>query len=90
MSYLTLHHVTYSTYRRQHVHARTSTQASARACPHTHAHTGISTGTAAAAVGGITTVTDMPLNSFPATTHTSLLRDKQQLAEVGFGPLVFA
>uniref|UniRef100_A0A7S3QQ76 allantoinase n=1 Tax=Dunaliella tertiolecta TaxID=3047 RepID=A0A7S3QQ76_DUNTE len=42
---------------------------------------GISTGTAAAAVGGITTLTDMPLNSFPATTNTQLLKKKQQLAE---------
>eukprot|EP00967_Tisochrysis_lutea_P111957 scaffold176407_cov20-Tisochrysis_lutea.AAC.1 len=46
------------------------------------ADVGISTGTAAAAVGGITTLTDMPLNSFPATTNTQLLKKKQQLAEM--------
>lgn len=44
--------------------------------------TGISTGTSAAAVGGITTVVDMPLNSDPVTTRFELLIEKQELAKV--------
>jgi allantoinase len=45
-------------------------------------HTGITTGTAAAAAGGVTTLVDMPLNSFPVTTVRSRLEEKQKLAEV--------
>ena len=51
---------------------------------------GIDTATAAAAAGGITTVIDMPLNSFPTTTTAQRVRDKIRLArrkarvDVGF------
>jgi dihydroorotase-like cyclic amidohydrolase len=37
---------------------------------------GVSTATAAAAAGGITTVIDMPLNSAPAATNADILRKK--------------
>jgi dihydroorotase-like cyclic amidohydrolase len=48
---------------------------------HTHTHTaGITTGTTAAAKGGITTVVDMPLNSKPTTTTLERLIEKQELA----------
>ncbi len=57
-------------------------EAISTSCIAAHTCAGISTGTAAAAVGGITTVTDMPLNSYPATTNTELLLEKQQLAKV--------
>ncbi|KAL6762537.1 allantoinase [Haematococcus lacustris] len=43
---------------------------------------GIETGTRAAVVGGVTTVVDMPLNSFPVTTTVEQLRAKQELAKV--------
>lgn len=49
---------------------------------------GLTTGTAAAAVGGITTVIDMPLNSDPVTTVANRLREKQELANVGGKQLV--
>uniref|UniRef100_A0A7S0S525 allantoinase n=1 Tax=Chlamydomonas leiostraca TaxID=1034604 RepID=A0A7S0S525_9CHLO len=42
---------------------------------------GISTGTLAAAVGGVTTVVDMPLNSDPVTTVLPRLQDKQIAAK---------
>ncbi len=42
----------------------------------------MSTGTAAAAAGGITTVVDMPLNSYPAVVNASLLAEKQDVAKV--------
>ncbi|KAJ9522481.1 hypothetical protein QJQ45_008226 [Haematococcus lacustris] len=42
---------------------------------------GIETGTRAAVVGGVTTVVDMPLNSFPVTTTVEQLRAKQELAK---------
>ncbi|GAX85441.1 hypothetical protein CEUSTIGMA_g12857.t1, partial [Chlamydomonas eustigma] len=42
---------------------------------------GLTTGTAAAAAGGVTTLVDMPLNSFPVTTVRSRLEEKQMLAE---------
>lgn len=40
------------------------------------------TATAAAAAGGVTTVVDMPLNSFPTTTRAERLAQKMQIAEV--------
>ncbi len=43
----------------------------------------MATATAAAAVGGVTTVVDMPLNSNPVTTVASQLLLKQKLAKVG-------
>ncbi len=46
---------------------------------------GITTGTSAAAAGGITTVIDMPLNSHPCTTNVKLLREKMSVAKVGAG-----
>ncbi len=42
---------------------------------------GFATGTNAAAVGGVTTVVDMPLNSVPATTTTEGLQAKLAAAE---------
>ncbi len=36
-------------------------------------------------MGGITTVVDMPLNSFPVTTTLEQLQAKQALLKVGFG-----
>lgn len=48
-----------------------------------HPHgTGITSGTSAAAAGGITTVVDMPLNSDPVTTNLEQLLIKQGLAKV--------
>ncbi len=53
---------------------------------HTHGHAhrcaGIKSGTRAAAAGGVTTVIDMPLNSFPVTTTVEQLRRKMALARV--------
>ncbi len=43
---------------------------------------GIQTGTAAAAAGGITTLVDMPLNSYPVATVRSRLEEKQALVKV--------
>lgn len=43
---------------------------------------GMSTATSAAAAGGITTVIDMPLNSFPTTTNAEELLKKMAIAEV--------
>ncbi|KAG1653024.1 hypothetical protein FOA52_009230 [Chlamydomonas sp. UWO 241] len=48
--------------------------------PGREAWEGLTTGTTAAAKGGITTVIDMPLNSFPTTTTLERLRQKQELA----------
>ena len=51
---------------------------------------GFATGTMAAALGGVTTVVDMPLNSIPPTVDVASLRIKQQAAlgqtfvDVGF------
>ena len=42
---------------------------------------GFATATRAAAAGGVTTVVDMPLNSVPATTTVSALREKLAAAE---------
>ncbi|PNG99756.1 Allantoinase, partial [Tetrabaena socialis] len=42
---------------------------------------GITTGTQAAAAGGVTTVIDMPLNSFPVTTTIAQLEAKKELAK---------
>lgn len=42
---------------------------------------GFETATKAAAAGGVTTLTDMPLNSFPATTSVEALREKLKSAE---------
>lgn len=42
---------------------------------------GMSTATMAAAAGGVTTVVDMPLNSFPTTCNASLLKDKIAIAK---------
>ena len=46
---------------------------------------GISSGTAAAAAGGSTTVVDMPLNSDPVTITAELLLQKMEVAKVGWG-----
>jgi dihydroorotase-like cyclic amidohydrolase len=46
---------------------------------------GISTGTAAAAAGGSTTVVEMPLNSDPVTTTAELLKVKMEVAKVSRG-----
>src|SRR5207247_1403579 len=51
---------------------------------------GFETATAAAAVGGVTTIVDMPLNSIPATTSAAALHAKREAArgrvaiDVGF------
>ncbi|MBS4753653.1 allantoinase AllB [Nocardioides sp. zg-ZUI104] len=51
---------------------------------------GFATATRAAALGGVTTLVDMPLNSVPATTSVAALRAKQEVAcdqvsvDVGF------
>lgn len=42
---------------------------------------GFATGTAAAALGGVTTLVDMPLNSIPPTTTVEHLRLKQRVAD---------
>jgi dihydroorotase-like cyclic amidohydrolase len=42
----------------------------------------MTTATSAAAAGGITTVIDMPLNSFPTTTNAEELRKKMAIAQV--------
>jgi allantoinase len=42
---------------------------------------GFATGTQAAAVGGVTTVVDMPLNSLPVTTNVAALRRKARAAD---------
>ena len=49
--------------------------------PGREAWEGITSGTAAAAAGGVTTVIDMPLNSDPVTTTAKDLVDKMALAE---------
>lgn len=43
--------------------------------------TGFTTATRAAAVGGVTTIVDMPLNSLPPTTTPDNLRVKVEAAE---------
>ena len=65
--------------------------------PHVHVNEpgrteweGFETATAAAAVGGVTTIVDMPLNSIPATTSAAALHAKREAArgrvaiDVGF------
>lgn len=44
---------------------------------------GIPAATSAAAVGGVTTLFDMPLNSNPPTTSLQTLKRKQSLVKVG-------
>jgi allantoinase len=54
-----------------------------RSRPHSADWEGFLTGTRAAAAGGVTTVVDMPLNSFPTTTTKETFLLKLAAAKVG-------
>ncbi len=64
------------------MYSSTDDSAQGLLCPRLCLRAGVATGTRAAALGGITTVIEMPLNSQPTTILPENLKEKQTIAKV--------